>query len=257
MTLSDESPAIVCRMTGGRRCLHAPTPGGDNDLVTRPDLTSGRPASGPHSGPAKRVVTVRGASRPSGWPVRRTPRWMLAGGALLAAGLTLAALPHRPSTAQRAADLRGMVHDLTVDIESCAGGVTDSITALKAIQSGASHDVKTAVMIADTAAANCSPANSMPMEDLVQYQVPESLASFHLERAVNDLVTWGFPLAQRVQADVATLVTVKTPAAIRRASVQLRRDRQGLDAERTQIGQLITAASRSLSAQVAPPNLPG
>ena len=55
------------------------------------------------------------ASRPSGWPVLRTPRWMLAAGVVLVAGLTLAAIPHRPSTAQRAADLRGMVHDLTTD----------------------------------------------------------------------------------------------------------------------------------------------
>src|SRR6266487_2883470 len=87
----------------------------------------------------------RVASRPSGWPVLRTPKWMLAAGVVLVAGLTLAAIPHRPSTAQRATDLRGMVHDLTTDIESCAGGVSDSITALRAIQSGASNDVTTAV----------------------------------------------------------------------------------------------------------------
>ncbi len=199
-------------------------------------------------------MTVR---EPSGWPVLRTPRWLLAAGALLVAGLTLAAIPHRPSTAQRAADLRGMVHDLTTDIESCAGGVSDSITALRAIQSGASNDVKTAVKIANLAAANCSPANSMPMEDLVQYQAPESLASFHLQTAVNDLVTWGFPLAQRVQTDVATLVTAKTPTAVQQASAQLRRDQQALDAQRARIDRVITSASTSLSAHVSPPSLPG
>src|SRR6266566_3170656 len=197
------------------------------------------------------------ASRPSGWPVLRTPKWMLAAGVLLVAGLALAAIPHRPSTAQRAADLRGMVHDLTTDIESCAGGVSDSITALRAIRSGASHDVTTAVTIANTAAANCSPANSMPMEDLVQYQAPESLASFHLQTAVNDLVTWGFPLAQRVQTDVATLVTAKTPTAVQQASAQLRRDQQALDAQRARIDRVITSASTSLSAHVSPPSLPG
>src|SRR5579875_1159337 len=157
-------------------------------------------------------------TRPTGWPVLRTPKWMLAG------GLVLVAIPHRPSTAQRAADLRGVVHDLNTDIESCAGGVTDSLIALRAIQSGTSHDVTTAVSIARTAAANYSPGNNMQMEDLVQYQIPESLASFHLDTAVNDLVTWGFPLAQRVQADVAAIVTAKTPAAARRATAQLRRD---------------------------------
>lgn len=201
--------------------------------------------------PAARIST-----HPSGWPLLRTPKWMFAAAAVLVAGLTLAALPHRPSTAQRAADLRGMVHDLNVDIESCAGGVNDSITALRAIQSGQSHDVKTAVTIANTAAANCSPGNSMQMEDLVQYQVPESLASFHLQAAVNDLVTWGFPLAQRVQTDVATLVAAKTPTAIQRASAQLRHDQQALDAERALIDRMITSASASLSAHVAPPSLP-
>jgi hypothetical protein len=199
----------------------------------------------------------RVSSRPSGWPVLRTPRWMLAAAAVLVVGLTLAALPHRPSTGQRAADLRGMVHDLTIDIESCAGGVNDSITALRAIQSGASNDVTTAVKIANLGAANCSPANSMPMEDLVQYQAPGSLASFHLQTAVDDLVTWGFPLAQRVQTDVATLVTAKTPAAVQRASAQLRHDQQALDAQRARIDRLFTSASTSLSAHVSPPSLPG
>src|SRR6185437_9516188 len=157
------------------------------------------------------------ASRPSGWPVLRTPRWMLAAGAVLVAGLALAAVPHRPSTEQRAADLRGMVHDLTTDIESCAGGVSDSITALRAIQAGTSNDVKT---------------------------------------AVNDLVTWGFPLAQRVQTDVASLVTAKAPDAVAHATAQLRKDQLALDAQRARINRLIGAASASLSAHVAPPNLP-
>ena len=198
-----------------------------------------------------------GTRRPSGWPALRTPKWMLIAGVVLVAGLTLAALPHRPSTGQRAADLRGMVHDLNVDIESCAGGVNDSITALRAIQSGASHDIKTAVVIANTATANCSPANSMPMEDLVQYQAPGSLVSFHVQTAVDDLVTWAFPLAQRVQTDVATLVTAQAPSAVQRASAQLRHDQQALDAERALIDRLITSASTSLSAHVSPPSLPG
>ncbi len=214
------------------------------------------PGAGLGAEPTGRLGGPRISTGPSGWPVLRTPKWMLAGGAVLVAGLTLAALPHHPSTAERAADLRGMVHDLTVDIESCAGGVNDSITALKAIQSGSSHDVKMAVTIANTAAANCSPANSMPMEDLVQYQAPGSLASFHVQEAVNELVTWGFPLAQRVQTDVATVVTAKTPAAARQASAQLRKDQQALDAQRSRIDQLIASASTSLSAHVAPPSLP-
>jgi hypothetical protein len=198
----------------------------------------------------------RAAYRPTGWPVLRTPRWMLAGAAVLVAGLVLVAIPHRPSTTQRAADLRSVVSDLNYDIESCAGGITDSLTALQAIESGTSHDVKTAVTIANTAAANCSPGNNMQMEDLVQYQVPESLASFHLDVAVNDLVTWAFPLAQRVQSDVASRVAATTPAEINATSAQLRRDQQALNAERAVIDQFFTSASTVLSAHVAPPTLP-
>ena len=203
------------------------------------------------------TTPLRASRRPSGWPVLRTPRWMLAGGLVLVAGLVVVAIPHRPSTPERVADLRGVVHDLNTDIESCAGGVTDSLAALRAIESGTSRDVKTAVTIANTAAANCSPGNNMQMEDLVQYQVPESLASFHLEVAVNDLVTWAFPLAQRVQTDVAAVVSANTPAATGRASAQLRRDEQALDAERARVDQLFTSASTALSARVPPPSLPG
>ena len=206
----------------------------------------------PGPGGARRI-----SARASGWPALRTPRWMFAGGLVLVAGLTLAAIPHHPSVAQRAADLRGMVHDLNTDIESCAGGVTDSLTALRAIQAGDSHDVATAVKIARLAADNCDPANSMPMEDLVQYQAPESLASFHLQDVVVDLVAWASPLAQRVQTDVGTLVTARTSAAVTRASAQLRRDQQALDAQRARINRLIGTASTSLSAHVAPPPLPG
>src|ERR1700741_4560754 len=114
----------------------------------RPGSWRSRPRSAAPDGPAADGPATGGpriSTRPSGWPVLRTPRWMLTAGVVLVAGLTLAAIPHRPPPAERAADLRGMVHDLNVDIESCAGGVNDSITALRAIQSGASHDVKTAV----------------------------------------------------------------------------------------------------------------
>jgi hypothetical protein len=181
---------------------------------------------------------------------------MLAGAVVLVAGLTLAAIPHHPSTSERVADLRGMVQEINTDIESCAGGVSESLTALREIQSGASHDTKTAVGIATLGAANCSPANSMPMDDLVQYQVPESLASFHLDQTVNDLVTWAFPDAQRVQTDVATLLTAGTPPAVQAATAALQRDQRVLDTERATIDGMINTASTSLSANVAPPALP-
>lgn len=199
-------------------------------------------------------MTLRTGS--SGWPVLRTPRWMWAGAAALVAGLVIAAIPHHPSTGQRAADLRGFVSSVNGDIESCAGGINDSMAALHGIQAGTSHDVSTAVKIANDAAANCSPANSTPMGDLVQYQVDESLASFNLQTTVNDLVTWAFPLAQRVEADIGTLAAAKTPAGKATATAALHKDQQALDAQRAKIDAAISAASKALSANVAPPSLP-
>ena len=195
-------------------------------------------------------------TRPSGWPVLRTPRWLLAVAAVLVAGMVLAAIPHRPSNAQRITDLTGFVHDMNTDVESCAGGVRESLTALRAIQAGSSHDVPTAIGIASYGASNCSPANSMPLEDLVQYQVTESLAKFHLEVVVNDLVTWAFPLAQRVQADVARQLGGRSASIRAAAAAQLVRDQRALDAQRAVIDKIIMSADRSLSAQVAPPTLP-
>jgi hypothetical protein len=195
--------------------------------------------------------------RRTGWPVPRTPRWLYAVAAVLVAGMVLAALPHRPSTAQRTADLQGFVHDVNTGIESCAGGVRDSLIALRAIQAGTSHDVSTAIGIASYGVSNCSPANSMPLDDLVTYQVTESLARFHLEVAVNDLVTWAFPLAQRVMADVARQLGGRTASVRAAAAAALRQDQAALDAQRASIDKIIMSADRALSAHVAPPSLPG
>jgi len=73
---------------------------------------------------------------------------------------------------------------------------------------------------------------------------------------VNDLVTWAFPLAQRVQTDVASVVTAGNPGAAQAATAQLRRDQQALDGERVVIDKMFVSASDSLSAHVAPPTLP-
>lgn len=202
-------------------------------------------------------LTPRTPTSRTGWPILRAPKWMLPGAAILVAGLVLASLSHRPSTSERATDLRAAVSAMNTGIESCAGGVTDSTTALRQIQSGQSHDVSTAVKIATDGAANCSPANSMPMDDLIQYQVPESLASFHLDSTVNDLVTWGFPLAQRVQTDVGSVLTAHGSAAVASATAQLHKDQAALDAQRAKVDAAISSASRALSANVSPPTLPG
>jgi hypothetical protein len=194
--------------------------------------------------------------RRTAWPVRRTPRWWFAAGAALVVAGVLVGIAVHPSKAQRATDLNGFLTDMKTDIQSCAGGVRDSLTALRSIEAGTSHDVGTAVGIATYGAKNCSPANSMPMDDLVGYQVQESLSSFRLDRVSNGLLTWAFPYAQRVQDDVAAILRTRG-AARATATAKLTADLRVLDNQRAYLDRIMLAAIRATGASGHPPPLPG
>jgi hypothetical protein len=195
--------------------------------------------------------------RRSGWPVRRTPLWLLLAVLLLAGGVVLVALSHKPSHAQQATDLNGYMNDMNAGIESCAGGVSESQQALSAVESGDSADLKTAVSLVNYDAANCSPANNEPLADLTQYQVTESLASFHLQDCTNDFVTWAFPYAMQAQVDMASVLTAHGTAARAAADAALRRDLGKLDAERATIYAILRSAEHAVSDHAALPSLPG
>jgi len=194
--------------------------------------------------------------RHGGWPVQKAPRWLLVAGALVLAGAVLTGLAHHPTRSQRAADVNTFLHDMTTDIQSCAGGVRESLTALQAIQSGAEHDVRTAAHIATYGAGNCSPANNELLDDLTLYQVSESLASFGLPRVVDGLVTWAFPDAQRVQDDVAGVLGASGTARVA-ATAKLRRDLRTLDAQRAYVNKIMMNAVSATSATGRLPELPG
>jgi hypothetical protein len=190
------------------------------------------------------------------WPARRTPRWLIAGiGAVLAVGVLVGLAVH-PSRSQRAADMNGFLRDMTTEVGSCAAGLGDSLTVLHAIESGASQDVNTAVSVAAYGAKNCSPANSMPMDDLTTYQVQESLFSFHLDRAVNGLLTWAFPDAQRVMNDIVTTVRATGPARTA-ATAKLQHDLHILNTQRTYVTNIMLAAVHATGATEKLPVLPG
>ncbi len=191
------------------------------------------------------------------WATRRTPWWVLAAGAVVLAGTVLVALVHKPSQAERASDLRGFLGDMEYDVGSCAAGVGQSLTALREIESGASHDVGTAVYIANTGAANCSPANNELLDDLDGYQVTESLASFGLGRVVTGLVDWAAPDAGNVQTDVARILTAPGAQAKAEDTAALRQALRALDAQRSAVDKIMKSANRSLSAHGTLPNLPG
>jgi len=191
------------------------------------------------------------------WATRRTPRWVLLAVAVVLAGSVLVALVHKPSPSQRAADLRGFLGDMQYDIQSCAGGARDTLTALRQIESGASHDVGTAVYIANTGAANCSPANNELLDDLDSYQVTESLASFRLGRVVSGLVAWAAPDAIDVQTDVARILTARSAQAKATDTAALQQALRRLDAQRSAVDKIMESANRSLSAHATLPSLPG
>src|SRR6516164_4104198 len=150
--------------------------------------------------------------RHTAWPTRKMPRWLLAAGLLVLVAGVLVGIAVHPSKAQRAADLNGFLADMKTDIQSCAGGVRESLLALHSIEAGTEHDLGTAIHIATYGSANCSPANNVLLDDLVGYQVQESLSSFRLDRVVNGLVDWATPDALRVQADVADVLRAQGAA---------------------------------------------
>src|SRR5215831_9007432 len=194
--------------------------------------------------------------RHSGWPTRRTPRWWFAAGLLVLVAGVLVGIAVHPSRSQRATDMNDFLAAMKTDIQSCAGGVAESLTVLRAIEGGTSHDLNTAVHVATYGAGNCSPANNMLLDDLVGYQVHESLASFRLDRAVNGLLDWATPDALRVQADVAAVL--RRPGAARAAArAKLGADLRILDDQRAYLDRIMLAAIRATGATGRPPPLPG
>ncbi len=196
----------------------------------------------------------------TGWPVRRTPRWVLlalAGVLVVAAAV---ALVHKPSRAQRATDMRGVLTEMTTDIQSCAASVRDSLTALRLVQaehgSNSTH-VADAISIGQQGVQECSPANNELIDNLEAYQVPESLASFRLAAAVTGLVNWAAPDAQRVDSAVASLLAAKTPQATGQATTALSLALQRLNAERATVYKAVNNAIRALAMHAGPPKLPG
>jgi hypothetical protein len=194
------------------------------------------------------------------WASGRTPRWVLLAVVAFVAVGVLFGLAHRPSQSERASDLRGFLTDMRNEIESCAGGVSESLTALRGLgplPSTNTADVRATISIAAYGASNCSPANSQPLDDLDQYQVSESLDSFHLDRVVTGLVNWAAPDAIDVQNDVVAVLRARDAQARSSAMAALQQAIRKLDAQRAAVDSIMEHAIRSLSANAAPPALPG
>jgi len=188
------------------------------------------------------------------------PRWLYgAFAALVVVGIAVG-IAVKPTTSQRAYDMKGFLSDVTTDIESCAGGVHESLSALHQIQAGTAAtaaDVSDAIVIAQDGAQNCGPATNEQIDDLQNYQVTESLASFKLAGVVTGLVDWADPDAVRVQTDVANLLQARGAQARSKVQAQLTKDLAVLDRQRSSIDSVVDAAIKSLQIHQSGLKLPG
>ncbi len=192
--------------------------------------------------------------RPSGWATRRTPLWVFAALAVLAVGVLLVSLSHKPSDSQRAADLTGYFRDVQAGIGSCAAGLHDSQNAYRQVINGDTAHVKTAESVFTFGGTNCTVAGNQALTDFASYQVTESLSSLNLDTADNDIITWSFD-ATEVQRDMLAVVRA---AGAARASAQatLAAGLAKLDTERAAIDAIWNAAKHATGATSAFPSLP-
>jgi len=194
--------------------------------------------------------------RRTGWASRRTPMWVFAAIIVLVAGGVLVSLSHKPSQAQRASDLTAYLGDVNAGIESCAGGVRDSLKALNTVEGGDTSQYQATVSILTYNAQNCSPANNEPLQDFTNYQVTESLDQFSLDKADNDVITWAFPDAVNAQQDMLAVLQAKTSAARAKAKATLAAAMRTMDAQRAAVYAILRSAEKAVGVSAPLPYLP-
>jgi hypothetical protein len=193
--------------------------------------------------------------RRSGWATRRTPVWVFAFLAVAVAGAVLVSLSHKPTQSQRASDLATYFGDVKGGIGSCAAGLHDSENAYAQVLGGDTAQTKTAEAIFTYGGSNCTVAGNEPLSDFANYQVTESLDSFNLDTADNDVITWSFD-ATAVQQDMLAVLRATAPAARSSAQATLKTAIATLDTQRTAIDAIWTAAKKATGATAAIPRLP-
>lgn len=199
-------------------------------------------------------VTTPRTTSSKGWATRRTPVWIFVAIIVIAAGAVVLSLVHKPSQSELAGDLRGYFGDVNAGITSCAGGLRDAATAMNKVEAGATSQYATAVGILSYNAQNCSPADNEPLQDFTNYQVAESLSSFNLDTADNDVVTWAFD-AQTAQNDMLAVLEAKDATAKAKANATLTTALAKLNTERSTIYSIWEKAQKSTRNGSPFPNL--
>ena len=193
--------------------------------------------------------------RHSGWATRRTPLWVFAILAVAAAGIVLVSLSHKPSQSQRASDLAGYFADVKAGIGSCAAGLHDSENAYDQLISGKTALNKNAESVFSYGGSNCTVAGNQALTDFASYQVTESLASFNLDTADNDVISWSFD-STAVQQDMLAVLKAAAPATKASAQATLNAAVLKLDDQRAAIDSIWNAAKQTTGANAALPGLP-
>ena len=193
--------------------------------------------------------------RRSGWATRRTPVWVFAFLAVAVAGVVLVSLSHKPSQSQRASDLATYFGDVKGGIGSCAAGLRDSENAYGQVLGGDTADAKTARAIFTYGANNCTLAGNQALTDFAGYQVTESLASYKLDTADNDVISWSFD-STAVQQDMLAVLKAAAPATKASAQATLNAAVLKLDDQRAAIDSIWNAAKQATGANAALPGLP-
>lgn len=193
--------------------------------------------------------------RHTGWATKRTPLWVFALLAVAAVGVLLVSLSHKPSQTQRASDLAGYFGDVRAGIGSCAAGLHDSENAYGQVLGGDTAQTKSAESIFTYGGSNCTLAGNEALTDFGSYQVTESLASFNLDTADNDVITWSFD-STAAQQDMLAVLRATTPAARASAQATLKTAIGTLDSQRAAIDAIWNAAKKTTNATAAIPSLP-
>jgi hypothetical protein len=193
--------------------------------------------------------------RHGGWATKRTPLWVFAIVVVVAVGVVVTSLSQKPSPSQRASDLAGYFKDVQAGIGSCAAGLHDSENAYGQLLSGSAALTKNAQSVFTYGESNCTLASNEALSNFGNYQVAQSLASFNLDTADNDVLTWSFD-SSAAQVDMLAVLQAATAAARASAQVTLNAALLKLDDQRAVIDKIWTAAKQATGANEPLPGLP-
>jgi hypothetical protein len=193
--------------------------------------------------------------RRGGWATRRTPWWVFAALAVLVVGVVLVSLSVKPSSSQRAGAMAGYLKDAQGGIGSCAAGLHDAENAYGQLISGAVSLSKNAESVFSYGGSNCTVEGNEALNNFVTYQVDEQLASYNLDAADSDVISWAFD-ATGAQSDMLAVLKAGTPAARGRAQVTLNAALLKLNDQRAVIDRIWESAKKATGASEPIPALP-